>query len=216
LLADELGIDPGPELRRLETAIVAQDGALGAAQQVTYQFSAQAGEVADIRSECTPSGKGFTYGVGPLDSSGSLAEPVGRDDGCTNLGRVAFATTATYQLVIIGDGQYRISWQPTPGDQQRTLNLTAPNAGHVGAATRQHLSFTVTPGQQWTFTPTAGCSQVPGFIWQILDADGGSDGRGIYDGCQPIGPLTLAPGAYDVQIDAQSTDADYQFTVRSS
>jgi hypothetical protein len=57
---------------------------------------------------------------------------------------------------------------------------------------------------------------VPGFIWQILDADGGSDGRGIYDGCQPIGPLTLAPGAYDVQIDAQSTDADYQFTARSS
>ena len=45
---------------------------------------------------------------------------------------------------------------------------------------------------------------------------GGSDGRGIYDGCQPIGPLTLAPGAYDVQIDAQSTDADYQFTARSS
>lgn len=191
-------------------------GTVSAAQQVTYQFSAQAGEVADIRSECTPSGKGFTYGVGPLDSSGSLAQPVGRDDGCTNLGRVAFATTATYQLVIIGDGQYRISWQPTAGDQQRALNLTAPNAGHVGAATRQHLSFTVTPGQQWTFTPTAGCSQVPGFIWQILDADGGSDGRGIYDGCQPIGPLTLAPGAYDVQIDAQSTDADYQFTARSS
>lgn len=121
-----------------------------------------------------------------------------------------------YQLVIIGDGQYRISWQPTPGDQQRTLSLTAPNAGHVSAATRQHLSFTVNPGQQWTFTPTAGCSQVPGFIWQILEADGDSDGRGIYDGCQPIGPLALTPGAYDVQIDAQSTDADYQFTARSS
>ena len=28
LLADELGVDPGPELRRLETAIVAQDAAL--------------------------------------------------------------------------------------------------------------------------------------------------------------------------------------------
>ncbi|ETW24751.1 hypothetical protein MGAST_06745 [Mycobacterium gastri 'Wayne'] len=27
-LADELGVDPGPELRRLETAIVAQDSAL--------------------------------------------------------------------------------------------------------------------------------------------------------------------------------------------
>jgi hypothetical protein len=191
-------------------------GTVSAARQVTYQFSAQAGEVADILSECTPDGKGFTYGVGPLDSSGSLAEPDGRDDGCTNLGRVAFATTATYQLVIIGDGQYRISWQPTPGDQQRTLSLTAPNAGHVSAATRQHLSFTVNPGQQWTFTPTAGCSQVPGFIWQILEADGDSDGRGIYDGCQPIGPLVLIPGAYDVQIDAQSTDADYQFTARSS
>ena len=191
-------------------------GTVSAAQRVAYQFSAQAGEVADIRSECTPSGKGFTYGVGPLDSSGSLAEPVGRDDGCANLGRVAFATTATYQLVIIGDGQYRISWQPTPGDQQRPLSLTALNAGHVSAAARQRLTFTVNPGQQWTFTPTAGCSQVPGFIWQILDADGNSDGRGIYDGCQPIGPLVLTPGAYDVQIDAQSTDADYQFTARSS
>ncbi|HUB53540.1 MAG TPA: VWD domain-containing protein [Mycobacterium sp.] len=191
-------------------------GTVSATQQVTYQFSAQAGEVANIRSECTPSGHGFTYGIGPLDSSGSLVDPGGRDDGCTNLGRVAFATAATYQLVIIGDGQYRISWQPTPGDQKRTLDLTAPNVGHVSAATRQHLSFTVNPGQQWTFTPTAGCSQVPGFIWQVLDADGGSDGRGIYDGCQPIGPLTLAPGAYDVQIDAQSTDANYRFTVRSS
>ena len=191
-------------------------GTVSAAQQVVYQFSAQAGEVADILSECTPGGKGFTYGIGPLDSSGSLVEPVGRDDGCTNLGRVVFATTATYQLVIIGDGQYRITWQPTPGDQQRTLSLTAPNAGHVSAATRQHLSFTVNPGQQWTFTPTAGCSQVPGFIWQILGADGDSDGRGIYDGCQPIGPLALSPGAYNVQIDAQSTDADYQFTARPS
>lgn len=28
LLADELGVDPGPELRRLEAAIVAQDTAL--------------------------------------------------------------------------------------------------------------------------------------------------------------------------------------------
>jgi von Willebrand factor type D domain/Effector protein len=191
-------------------------GTVSTAQQVTYQFNAQAGEVADILSECTPGGKGFTYGVGPLDSSGSLAEPVGRDDGCTNLGRVAFATTATYQLVIIGDGQYRISWQPTSGDQQRTLTLTAPNAGHVGAAARQRLSFTAKPGQQWTFTPAAGCPQVPGFTWQILTADGDSDGRGIYDGCQPIGPLALNPGTYDVQIDAQSTDADYQFTARSS
>ena len=52
--------------------------------------------------------------------------------------------------------------------------------------------------------------------WQILTADGDSDGRGIYDGCQPIRPLALNPGAYDVQIDAQSTDADYQFTARSS
>ncbi|MDT5367856.1 MAG: hypothetical protein QOC62_2287 [Mycobacterium sp.] len=191
-------------------------GTVSPAQQVSYKFTAQAGEVADIRSECTPSGKGFTYGIGPLDSSGSLAAPIGRDDGCMNLGRVAFATTATYQLVILGDGQYRISWQPTPGDQQRTPSLTTPNAGHVTAATRHHLRFTVTPGQQWTFIPTAGCSQVPGFIWQIVAADGSSGGRGIDDGCQPIGPLTLAPGAYDVQIDAQNTDADYRFTVRSS
>jgi DNA-binding SARP family transcriptional activator len=28
MLADELGIDPGPELRRLEAAIVAQDASL--------------------------------------------------------------------------------------------------------------------------------------------------------------------------------------------
>jgi hypothetical protein len=64
--------------------------------------------------------------------------------------------------------------------------------------------------------PTAGCTQVPGFIWQIATPSGESDGRGIYDGCQPIGPLALARGVYDVQIDAQSTDADYRFTARSS
>jgi hypothetical protein len=191
-------------------------GTVTAAQQVTYQFTAHAGEVADIRSECTPGGQGFTYGIGPVDSSGSLADPAGRDDGCTNLGRVAFATAATYQLVILGEGQYRISWQATSGDQSQALSLTAPNTGHVTAATRQRLSFTATLGQQWTFTPAAGCAQTPGFTWQIRDADGDSDGRGIYDGCQPMGPLTLAPGAYDVQIDAQSADADYQFTVRSS
>ena len=191
-------------------------GTVSAAKQVTYRFTGHAGEVANIRSECTPSGKGFTYGVGAIDSSGRLGEPVGRDDGCMSLGRVAFATTATYQLVIIGDGQYRISWQSTPGDQQRPLSLTAPNTGHVAAATRHHLRFTVNPGQQWTFTPAGGCSQVPGFTWQIIAADGSSGGRGIYDGCQPMGPLALTPGDYDVQIDAQSADADYQFTARSS
>lgn len=57
---------------------------------------------------------------------------------------------------------------------------------------------------------------MPGFTWQIVGADGSSGGRGIYDGCQTTGPLTLTPGDYDVQIDAQSTDTDYQFTVRSS
>jgi hypothetical protein len=188
-------------------------GTVSAAQQVTYQFTAHAGDVADVHSECTPSGKGFTYGIKAIDSAGSFTDPVGRVDGCTNLGRVAFSATATYQLVIVGDGQYRISWLPTPGDQRRALNPAAPNTGHVGAATRHHLSFTVMPGQQWTFTPNTGCAQVPGFVWQVLDADGGSGGRGIYDGCQPIGPLTLAPGNYDLQIDAQTADADYQFTV---
>lgn len=191
-------------------------GTVSPAKQVTYQFTGHAGEVADVRGECTPSGKGLTYGVGPVDSSGQLGEPVGRVDGCTNLGRVAFAATATYQLLILGDGQYRISWQPTPGDQQRPLNLTAPNAGHITAATRIHLRFNVKSGQQWTFTPAGGCSEVPGFTWQVLGADGSSGGRGIYDGCQPMGPLTLTPGDYDVQIDAQSTDADYRFTARSS
>lgn len=191
-------------------------GTASAAKQVAYKFTGHAGEVANIRSECTPSGKGLTYGVGPVDSSGQLGAPVGRVDGCVNLGRVAFATTATYQLLIIGDGQYRISWQPTPGDQQRPLGLTALNTGHITAATRHRLRFAVNSGHQWTFTPAAGCSQVPGFTWQIVGADGSSGGRGIYDGCQPMGPLTLTPGDYDVQIDAQSADADYQFTVHSS
>jgi hypothetical protein len=188
-------------------------GTVSAAKEVTYQFSARVGDVADIRSECTPSGKGFTYGIKATDSAGSFTDPVGRVDGCTNLGRVAFSATATYQLVIIGDGQYRISWQPTPGDQHRALTSTAPNTGHVVTATRHDLTFTVMPGQQWTFTPGAGCAQVPGFVWQVLDADGGSGGRGIYDGCQPIGPLPLAPGKYDLRIDAQTADADYRFTI---
>jgi hypothetical protein len=191
-------------------------GTVGNAEQVVLQFSAHAGDVADIRSECTPSGKGFTYGIKATDSAGSFIDPVGRVDGCTNLGRVAFAATAAYQLVIIGDGQYRISWQPTLGDQHLALNPTAPNTGHVVAATRHHLSFTVSPGQQWTFAANAGCIQVPGFVWQVLDADGGSGGRGIYDGCQPIGPLTLSPGEYDLRIDAQTADADYRFTTHSS
>ena len=191
-------------------------GTVGNAEQVTLQFDAHAGDVADIRSECTPGGKGFTYGIKPVDSAGSTADPIGRVDGCTNLGRVAFTGTAAYQLVIIGDGQYRISWRPTTGDQHLALNPAAPTAGHIVAATRHHLSFTATPGQQWTFTPNAGCVQVPGFVWQVVNADGGSGGRGILDGCQPIGPLNLAPGNYNLQIDAQTTDADYRFTVRTS
>ena len=191
-------------------------GIVSAAQEVALQFKANAGDVADVRSECTPTGKGLTYGIGAIDSTGSFTDPVGRVDGCTNLGRVAFSSTATYQLVIIGDGQYRISWQPTPGDQRRALSTSAPNTGHVVAATRHQLSFTVMPGQQWTFTPSAECAQVPGFVWQVVNADGGSGGRGILDGCQPIGPLTLAPGNYNLQIDAQTADVSYQFTVRTS
>ncbi|WIM89312.1 VWD domain-containing protein [Candidatus Mycobacterium wuenschmannii] len=191
-------------------------GTVNAAKEVAYTFNANAGDVADIRSECTPSGKGLTYGVKAVDSSGSLADPVGRVDGCTNLGRVAFATTAAYQLVISGEGQYRINWQPTPGDQRQELSTTGINAGRVVAATRHHIGFTVSPGQQWTFTPAAGCTQMPGFVWQVLDADGGSGGRGILDGCQPIGPLTLAPGKYDLRIDAQTADASYSFTAQLS
>ena len=38
LLADELGVDPGPDLRRLEAAIVAQDDALE--MPVSQQFTA--------------------------------------------------------------------------------------------------------------------------------------------------------------------------------
>ena len=56
-------------------------GTVSAGRQVSYQFSAQGGEVADILSECTPDGKGFTYGIGPLDYSGSLAEPVASYEG---------------------------------------------------------------------------------------------------------------------------------------
>jgi hypothetical protein len=135
-------------------------GTVSAAQEVAHQFKANAGDVADVRSECTPSGKGFTYGIGAIDAAGSFTDPVGRVDGCTNLGRVS--------------------------------------------------------GQQWTFTPSAGCAHVPGFVWQVLGADGGSGGRGIYDGCQPIGPLTPTPGNYNLQIEAQTADAGYQFTVRTS
>ena len=45
-------------------------------------------------------------------------------------GRIALHAALTIpgkiaRLVLIGDGQYRITWQPTPGDQQRTLSLTA-------------------------------------------------------------------------------------------
>ena len=50
LLADELGVDPGPELRRLESAIVAQDSALElpSAQQVAYVMRAVTFLLTDI------------------------------------------------------------------------------------------------------------------------------------------------------------------------
>jgi hypothetical protein len=96
--------------------------------------------------------------------------------------------------------------------QRRVLKQAAPNTGHVVAATRHQLNFTVMPGQQWTLAPSAACAHVPEFIWQVLDAGGGSGGRGIDDGCQPIGPLTLAAGNYHMQ----TADADYQLTVRTS
>jgi hypothetical protein len=53
---------------------------------------------------------------------------------------------------------------------------------------------------------------VSGFHWSVVDASGALNDRGILDGCRTLGPLTLAPGQYDVKIDAQGTDADYAFT----
>ncbi|OBH63595.1 hypothetical protein A5685_21615 [Mycobacterium colombiense] len=187
-------------------------GAVHNDQPVTYEFTAKAGQVADIRSVCTPAGKNVRYTIS--SSTGSFADPIGGVDGCTDLGRVAFASAGSYQLVITGDGQYGISWRTTPGDIHRNLNQTALNAGHVNAATRHYLAFTVTPGQTWTFTPNGICNQVNGFEWSVVDASGALNDRGIYDACDPIGPLSLAPGQYSVRIQAGGTDADYHFTVK--
>jgi hypothetical protein len=144
-----------------------------------------------------------------------MAEPLGIVDGCTDLGRVAFATDGTYRLAINGEGQYGIRWQTTPGDQRRALNPSTPNAGRVAAGTRHYLRFTAAPGQQWTFTPDTGCTPVEGFDWSVVDDSGALNDRGINDGCSVIGPLDLAPGQYDVMIGAQGVDAGYRFTASS-
>jgi hypothetical protein len=183
-------------------------------QPVTYEFTAKAGQVADVRSVCTPTGKNLRYTFS--SSTGSFADPIGGVDGCTDLGRVAFATDGSYKLVITGDGQYGITWRATPGDVRRNLNQTASNAGHVNAGTRHYLAFTVTPGQTWTFTPDGACNQVNGFEWSVVDASEALNDRGIYDGCNPMGPLSLAPGQYSVRIQASGTDADYRFTAKQS
>ena len=117
--------------------------------------------------------------------------------------------------MINGEGQYGITWQATPGDVHRALNLVTSNAGHVAAGTRHYYRFIVAPGQQWTFTPGGACTQVSGFTWSVVDASGALNDRGITDGCGAIGPLSLAPGQYDVRIDAVGNDADYRFTATS-
>jgi hypothetical protein len=83
----------------------------------------------------------------------------------------------------------------------------------VNAATRHNLAFTVTPGQTWTFTPEGTCNQVNGFQWSVVDASGALNDRGLYDGCDPMGPFSLAPGQYSVRVQAGGADADYRFTV---
>ena len=189
---------------------LAVSGAVRSVQPVSYEFTAKAGDVANVRSVCTPTGENITYTVQPI--SGQIADPVGVVDGCTDLGRVAFATDGRYRLVINGEGQYGITWQATPGDVHRALNLVTSDAGHVAAGTRHYYRFVVAPGQQWTFTPDDTCTQVSGFKWSVLDAAGALNDRGIMDGCSAIGPLSLAPGQYDLRIDAAGNDADYRFT----
>lgn len=105
-------------------------------------------------------------------STGSFADPIGGVDGCADLGRAAFASDASYQLVITGGGQYGITWRATPGDVRRNLNQTASNARHVNTATRHYLAFTVTRGRTWTFTPDGTRNQVDGFQWSVVDASG--------------------------------------------
>lgn len=192
---------------------LAVNGAVRSAQPVDYEFTAKAGEVADIRSLCTPTGTDVTYTV--QVASGRFDEPVGVVDGCTDLGRVAFAADGTYRLIINGDGQYGITWRTTPGDVHRTMNLRAPNSGHVTASTRHYYRFTVAPGQQWTFAPDGACNPRPGFQWAVVDATGALNDRGIEDGCATIGPLSLQPGQYDVMIAAFGNDADYRFSATS-
>ena len=189
---------------------LAVSGAVRSVQPVIYEFTAKAGAVANIRSVCAPTGKDVTYTVQAI--SGQIADPVGIVDGCTDLGRVAFATDGRYRLVIDGEGQYGITWQATPGDVHRALNLVTSDAGHVAAGTRHYYRFVVAPGQQWTFTPDDTCTQVSGFKWSVLDAAGALNDRGIMDGCSAIGPLSLASGQYDLRIDAAGNDADYRFT----
>jgi hypothetical protein len=188
-------------------------GAVRAAAPVTYEFTARAGDVADVRSLCTPTGGDITYTVQVV--SGRFDEPVGVVDGCTDLGRVAFAADGTYRLLIDGDGRYGVTWRVTPGDVRRTLDVRAPNFGHVTAGTRHFYRFTVAPGQQWRFAPDGACNTRPGFQWAVVDAAGALNDRGIEDGCNAIGPLDLPPGQYDVRIDATGVDTDYRFTAAS-
>jgi hypothetical protein len=86
----------------------------------------------------------------------------------------------------------------------------------VNAGTRHYLAFTVAPGQTWTFSPDVACYQVKGFEWSVVDASGALNDRGIYDACNPMGPLSLAPGKYSLVIEAGDTDADYKFTAKQS
>ena len=63
---------------------LAVSGAVRSVQPVSYEFTAKAGEVANIRSVCTPTGKNITYTVALI--SGQVTDPVGVVDGCTDLG----------------------------------------------------------------------------------------------------------------------------------
>jgi hypothetical protein len=92
------------------------------------------------------------------------------------------------------------------GSRSCALPSVADGAVDVVSVTRNGTAVVGRPGREDLF---GGMAAVVALGLRSVDAES-------KDSCQPIGPLALNPGAYDVQIDAQSTDADYQFAARSS
>ena len=151
-----------------------------------------------------------------LDPSGAPAS--GELEICGDQGRIQFANTGNYQLVVSsndgGTGSYGVTWQASRPDQVRPLVLGSVITGAIDTpGSEDRWTFSASANAMLHFGPAAGCAG-SGLYWAVQDSTGTpiSGRSSVCDGSEVVTIPTT--GSYQVLISGDgAATGTYSFTL---